>query len=96
VAWAAAVAFYGLYKSVEAYAPRAEEGQIECFGINACKGKSACATAWNGCPGQNACKGKGFLHATREDCSARGGVPLKGSPADPARAWAGRDHPQKA
>jgi SAM-dependent methyltransferase len=82
---AAAAAFYGLYKSVDAFIPKAEAGEIACFGINACKGQTACATALNGCPGQNSCKGKGFLHATAKDCAAKGGVPLKGSPADPAK-----------
>ncbi|MGH8727351.1 MAG: BufA2 family periplasmic bufferin-type metallophore [Burkholderiales bacterium] len=83
---AAAAAFYGLYKSVDAFIPKAEAGEIACFGINACKGQTACATALNGCPGQNSCKGKGFLNATPKDCAAKGGVPLKGSPADPEKS----------
>jgi SAM-dependent methyltransferase len=83
---AAAAAFYGLYKSVDAFIPKAQASEIACFGINACKGQTACATAWNGCPGQNSCKGRGFLHATLEDCAAKGGVPLKGSPADLEKA----------
>ena len=82
---AAAAAFYGMYKSVETFAPRAEAAQSACFGINACKGQTQCATAWNACPGQNSCKGKGFLHASVTECTTKGGVPLKGSPADPAR-----------
>jgi len=82
---AAAAAFYGMYKSVETFAPKAEAAQIACFGVNACKGQTACATAWNACPGQNSCKGKGFLNAPAKECADKGGVPLKGSPADPAR-----------
>ncbi len=54
---AAAAAFYGMYKSVDSFAPKAEAAQIACYGINACKGQTACSTAFNGCPGQNACKG---------------------------------------
>ncbi len=68
---AAAAAFYGLYKSVDTFIPKAQAAEIACFGINACKGQTACATAWNGCPAQNSCKGKGFLHAKPEDCAQR-------------------------
>lgn len=53
---AAAAAFYGLYKSVEVMTPKAETGDIACWGINSCKGRSACATAHNACTGQNACR----------------------------------------
>ena len=84
ISLAAAAAFYEMYKSVEAFAPRAEAAQIACFGINGCKGTTACATAWNACPGQNSCKGKGFLNTLAKECADKGGVPLKGSPADPA------------
>lgn len=85
IAVAAAAAFYGMYKSVDALAPKAEAGEIACYGINSCKGKTQCATAHNACPGLNSCKGKGFLHASSKECADQGGVPLKGSPADPAR-----------
>jgi mercuric ion transport protein len=82
---AAAGAFYGMYKSVDWLAPKAAAGAIACYGINACKGQTACSTAQNACTGQNACKGQGWLNVSAKECSARGGVPLKGSPADPAR-----------
>lgn len=83
ISLAAAAAFYGMYKSVEAFAPRAEAGQIACYGINACKGQTACATASNACRNLNSCRGKGYLHATREECAGKGGMPLSDSPADP-------------
>lgn len=86
LAVAAAGAFYGLYKSVDWLAPKAEAGQIACYGINACKGQSACSTAFNACNGQNACKGQGWLNVSTKECATKGGVPLKGSPADPARS----------
>jgi hypothetical protein len=82
---AAAAAFYAMYKSVDALAPPAEAGEIACWGINSCKGTSACTTAFNACNGQNACKGRGYLNVPEKDCYARGGVPLKGSEGDPAR-----------
>ena len=48
----------------------AEEAKIKCEGVNACKGKSACATAQNSCQGQNACKGHGYLLLSQADCDA--------------------------
>lgn len=84
LAVAAAGLFYGMYKSVDLLAPKAEAGAIACYGINACKGQSACSTAQNACTGQNSCKGRGWLNATAQECTLKGGVPLKGSPADPA------------
>jgi len=86
LAVAAAGAFYGLYKSVEVFTPKAEAGSIACYGINSCKGTTACSTAFNACNGQNACKGQGWLNVSTKECATKGGVPLKGSPADPARS----------
>jgi len=80
---AAAGAFYGMYKSVEIYGPQAEVGDIACYGINSCKGKTACSTANNSCTGMNSCKGKGWLNVSASECKSRGGQPLKGSPGDP-------------
>lgn len=82
---AAAGAFYAMYKSVKVMAPAADKGAIACWGINACKGQSACSTALNACTGQNHCKGRGYLNVPAKECKARGGQPLAGSPADPAR-----------
>jgi len=81
---AAAGAFYALYKSVDAFVPEAKAEEIACWGINSCKGKSACTTAFNSCTGQNQCKGRGWAYATERQCYAQGGEPLKGSEADPA------------
>jgi hypothetical protein len=82
---AAAAAFYAMYKSVDTFAPSAEAGEIACWGINACKGTTACTTAFNACNGQNECKGRGYLNVPEKECYARGGVPLKGSEADPEK-----------
>ena len=48
----------------------AEDAKVKCQGANACKGKSACATATSACQGQNSCKGKGYLMLTKEECAA--------------------------
>ena len=45
----------------------------KCFGVNACKGQSACKTAKNDCKGHNACKGQGFIVTTDTDCAEKGG-----------------------
>ena len=46
----------------------AEDAQVQCTGVNGCKGQSACKTASNACKGQNACKGHGFLMMSDKDC----------------------------
>jgi uncharacterized membrane protein len=51
----------------------ATEAKIKCSGVNACKGKSACATATTSCKGHNACKGQGWVEATKTECEEQGG-----------------------
>jgi len=82
---AAAGAFYGMYKSVDVLVPKAEAGEVACWGINECKGTSACTTAFNACTGQNECKTKGYIYVPEKECYTRGGKLLKGSPGDPAK-----------
>jgi len=48
----------------------ADEAKVECQGVNACKGQSACKSAHNACKGLNACKGQGFLELTQKQCEA--------------------------
>lgn len=55
-------------------AQQAKEAKVKCSGINACKGKSACATATSACSGQNSCKGKGWIYVpSKEECDSKGG-----------------------
>jgi mercuric ion transport protein len=79
---AAAAAFYGMYKSIDTFAPKAEAGEIACWGINQCKGTTACSTAHNGCNGRNDCRGRGWKFVAAKECAAHGGIPLRGSPHD--------------
>jgi uncharacterized membrane protein len=45
-----------------------------CYGVNACKGKSSCKTADNSCVGRNSCKGKGFVDSVSHGtCDQLGG-----------------------
>lgn len=83
---AAAGAFYGMYKSVDVLVPQAQASDVECWGINECKGTTACATALNACTAQNECKGKGYGFVSEKECYARGGELLQGSPGDPANS----------
>ena len=56
--------------------------KVQCFGVNSCKGKSACKTAKNSCKGENACKGQGFMMKTAKKCKKAGGTTEQ--PADAA------------
>ena len=48
----------------------------KCYGVNACKGQSACASYRTSCKGKNACKGQGMtVTGTTLECTARGGAP---------------------
>jgi uncharacterized membrane protein len=51
----------------------AEEAKVKCYGVNACKGQSACAGAKNACQGQNSCKGTGYVVTNKADCEAKEG-----------------------
>jgi hypothetical protein len=54
--------------------------QILCYGVNSCRGQSACKLATttcgavNKCAGLNACKGQGGVYMYAKDCQAQGGV----------------------
>ena len=56
-----------------------QEAKVHCGGINACKGKSECATANNACKGANACKGQGFVTVSAKECTEKGGKVLPNS-----------------
>ncbi len=50
-----------------------QEAKVHCYGVNSCKGTTACATAGNACKGQNSCKGAGWLPMSQAECDAKGG-----------------------
>lgn len=57
--------------------PDPKSGNVQCLGINECKGKSAChVIGSHACAGQNACKGKGWISAPTADCTSKGGKVL--------------------
>lgn len=57
-------------------APAKEAKAVEgkCFGVNSCKGTSACHSEKNACGGQNTCKGKGWLKSTEKECKDKKGT----------------------
>ena len=72
---ALALAAAGLFLSGTAAVVAADtkEAKVQCAGVNACKGKSDCATATSTCHGQNACKGQGWVKITEKQCLEKGG-----------------------
>ena len=51
---------------------------VHCYGVNACKGKTACQTKDNACKGQNSCKGKGWISMSADKCAKKGGTTSEG------------------
>lgn len=47
--------------------------QVQCYGVNSCKGTSDCKSGNHDCKGMNDCKGQGFKAETRAMCSAAHG-----------------------
>jgi len=43
-------------------------GQVQCTGVNGCKGQSDCKTASNDCKGKNSCRYQGFLYMDPYSC----------------------------
>jgi uncharacterized membrane protein len=72
-ALAAAAAGLFLSGTAAALAADTKEAKVQCAGVNACKGKSDCATATSACHGQNACKGQGWVKITEKECLEKGG-----------------------
>jgi hypothetical protein len=71
---AMATAAAGLFLATPLAMADKAAGKVQCVGVNACKGKSACGTAEHACKGQNACKGKGWLEMSKEECEKKGGT----------------------
>ena len=66
IATAAALLFGALATTTAS----ADEAKVQCMGVNACKGQSACKTGDHACKGMNSCKGQGFLELTQKECDA--------------------------
>ena len=81
LAFSAATLFLaGCDKSEPTAAPAdatAQAAQVQCVGINECKGQSKCAVEGSHkCGGQNECTAKGWLPTASEaECTEKGGTP---------------------
>ncbi|HEY4127366.1 MAG TPA: hypothetical protein VGN70_04920 [Gammaproteobacteria bacterium] len=74
LALAAAAATLFVLAPLAAYADAGADQIGNCYGVNACKGKSSCKTADNSCVGKNSCKGKGFVDTVSHGtCDQLGG-----------------------
>ncbi len=71
---ATAAATWFCTTNIAGAAEPAAPAQIKCSGVNACKGKSDCASATNACKGQNSCKGHGWINMSKSDCVTKGGT----------------------
>ncbi len=47
---------------------------VNCVGVNACKGLGDCGGKGNSCAGKNACKGTGWVKTSAEACQKIGGT----------------------
>ncbi|MEA3292755.1 MAG: hypothetical protein U9Q71_10705 [Pseudomonadota bacterium] len=70
---AIATAAAGMFATAVPTIAAAGESSVQCFGANACKGKTSCKSASNACKGQNSCKGQGFVSISAEACDQIGG-----------------------
>ncbi len=69
-----------------AAAQQGRNANVHCYGVNTCRGQSACRTAANECRGQNACRGQGFSELTARQCRAQHGSitpPAAPAPSQP-------------
>ncbi len=73
LALTAASLLFGMSATTAVADEKTSEKMGKCYGINSCKGHSACQTADGACAGTNSCKGKGWLTATAADCETKGG-----------------------
>ncbi|RDK08594.1 hypothetical protein [Cupriavidus lacunae] len=77
ISFATAAAFVALASLSSISVPAQAAGGDEpgrCYGVNACKGNSLCATASNDCAGLNECKGKGVVVKPASVCLKEGGT----------------------
>ena len=75
---AAAAALFLSGMSGVAVAEKGASADVHCYGVNACKGKTACQTKDNACKGQNSCKGKGWISMSADKCAKKGGTTSEG------------------
>lgn len=73
LSFAATAALVALSATAVPAAAQSRAATVHCYGVNTCRGQSACRTAANECRGQNSCRGQGFSELTTRQCTARHG-----------------------
>jgi uncharacterized membrane protein len=53
---------------------------VNCYGINKCKGTGECGGKGHGCAGKNECAGQGWIKLDKEKCLAIKGGRLTAEP----------------
>ncbi len=68
-----AVAAAGLFVAAPTVVSAAGQAEVQCYGVNKCKGHNDCKTAMNACAGHGKCKGQGFVMMSKKACDHIGG-----------------------
>jgi uncharacterized membrane protein len=68
VVLASAAAGLLMVGSMLAGAPAAHAEDVECWGVNKCKGTGECGGKGHSCHGKNDCAGQGWLKLDKEKC----------------------------
>lgn len=71
---ALAIAAAGLFGCAPQATTTAQSSDVECWGVNKCKGYNDCKTASNACKGHASCKGQGFVLMSKHACEEIGGT----------------------
>jgi len=73
-----AVAAAGLFVAAPTMVSAAGQAEVQCYGVNMCKGHNDCKSATNACKGQAKCKGQGFVMMSKHACDEIGGSTTPG------------------
>ncbi len=68
-----AIAAAGLFVAAPAVVSATGQAEVQCYGVNMCKGHNDCKTATNACKGKAKCKGQGFVMMSKKACGHIGG-----------------------
>lgn len=70
----AAASLTGCMTMQEPQMSASASSDVQCYGVNKCKGHNDCKTAANACKGHAACKGQGFISMSEAACDHVGGT----------------------
>lgn len=70
---ALALAAAGMMSATTVLAAPSAAANVQCYGVNICKGHNDCKTASNACAGMASCKAQGFVNMSAKACDDIGG-----------------------